>query len=441
MVSVKEKMAYGLGDTASNLIFQTVMLFLAFYYTDIVGLSPTAVGIMFLAVRAIDAITDPLMGAFADKTKTKWGAYRPYLLWLALPFAVSSILAFTVPDFGDTGKLVCGTATYILLMLMYTAINIPYSALGGVITEDVSERVSVQSYRFVFAMIGGLIVSGLTLPMVEFFGQGDQAKGYQYAMITMSLFGMLLFILCFLGTKERARPATNENRGFQKTMKAVWANDQASILCVAAVILLTGLVLRGGMTIYYVREFLGMPDKVTLVITLGTLGGLIGAALAFPLSKKVCKVKAYVSIQIVGFVLCIVNYFVPAEAFIMAIVLHVAWSLVLQMASPILWAMIADTIDYGEWRSGERMTGVTYSTVIFFIKVGVAIGGFLTGTLLGYYGYVANEVTPEAQSGIAFIFTIVPGICFLLVAVVMMKYTLTASKLKQVNDELQATVK
>ena len=179
MVSAKEKIAYGLGDTASNFIFQTVMLFLTFYYTDVVGLSAAAVGSMFLLVRIFDAITDPLMGSLADRTRTRWGSYRPYLLWLALPFALCSVLAFTSPQWlPENGKLIYAFATYALLMLMYTAINIPYSALGGVMSAESSERVSIQSYRFVFAMAGGLLVTSFMLPLVEWLGEGKEALGY-----------------------------------------------------------------------------------------------------------------------------------------------------------------------------------------------------------------------------------------------------------------------
>ncbi|CAM5184536.1 MFS transporter [Alishewanella longhuensis] len=212
MLTKKEKMAYGLGDTASNIIFQTVMLFLTFFYTDIFGISPAVVGTLFLVVRIIDAITDPLMGALADKTQSRFGQYRPYLLYLALPFGLISVLAFTTPDLSPTGKMWYAFTTYTLLMLAYTAINIPYSALGGALTADPSERVSVQSYRFVFGMLGGLLVTACTLPLVAWFGQGDQAKGYQLTIAAMSLLGVVLFVLCFLGTRERvACPAPNIN--------------------------------------------------------------------------------------------------------------------------------------------------------------------------------------------------------------------------------------
>ena len=276
MISVKEKVAYGLGDTASNFVFQTVILFLTFYYTDVVGLNPVTVGSIFLLVRLIDAVTDPLMGSLADKTRTRWGAYRPYLLWMALPFALISVIAFTTPDTDYNGKLIYAIASYVLLMLMYTAINIPYSALGGVITASPLERVSVQSYRFVFAMLGGLIVSLCTLPMVNWYGAGNDARGYQLTMLTMGLVGMVLFLLCFAGTRERVLPAEGQPSPVREQLKAVWHNDQCRILCVVSMVLLTGIVLRNALAIYYVKYVLQRPDAVTLFVSLAMVGGILG---------------------------------------------------------------------------------------------------------------------------------------------------------------------
>lgn len=257
MLSIKEKVAYGLGDTASNIIFQTVMMFLLIFYTDVVGLSPAVVGTMFLIVRIFDAVTDPLMGALADRTKTKWGQFRPYLLWLALPFGILSVLAFTTPDLSDTNKVIYAFVTYTLLMMVYTAINIPYCSLGGVLTANPKERVSVQTYRFIFAMLSGVLVAACTMPLVEYFGNGDSAKGYQMTMIVMSIFGVVLFLLCFAGTKERISIPVNQKISFKDSMKQLWLNDQARLLCLAGVFLLTGQVLRFTLAVYYVKYFLG----------------------------------------------------------------------------------------------------------------------------------------------------------------------------------------
>jgi GPH family glycoside/pentoside/hexuronide:cation symporter len=440
MLSIREKIAYGLGDTASNIIFQTVMMFLLIYYTDVVGISPAVVGTLFLVVRIFDAITDPLMGALADRTNTKWGQFRPYLLWLALPFGAISVLAFTTPELSQSGKLVYAFITYTLLMMVYTAINIPYSALGGVLSANPQERVSIQSYRFVFGMLGGLIVASCTLPLVDWFGQGDTAKGYQLAMLAMSTLGVVLFLSCFWGTKERIKYQPEQHSSFKNDLKSLWQNDQWRILCFAGLFLLTGQVLRATLAVYYVKYFLGKEDLITAFITLGMIGSILGCACSQALAKRVCKIKAYISLQLIAAGLCIVSYFISAEQLYLAFATYFFWNFFLQMATPLLWAKMADTIDYGHWKTGIRVTGMVYSAVVFFIKLGIAIGGALAGWLLAFYGYQA-EVAQSAETlqGILLSFTVYPALGSLLVALVMRSYILSNDKVKQISQELKLT--
>lgn len=439
MITVREKIAYGLGDTASNIIFQTVMMFLLVFYTDVVGISPAIVGTIFLAVRILDAVTDPLMGALCDRTHTRWGQFRPYLLWLTVPFALISILAFTTPDFSDSGKVIFVIVTYALLMIAYTAINIPYSALGGVLTADPKERVSVQTYRFVFGMLGGLLVAALTLPLVEWFGGDDKAKGYQLAMVAMSIFGAILFFLCFMGTKERISPPKAQKTSLKQDFKSLWQNDQWRILCLAGLFLLTGQVLRASLAIYYVRDYLQQPELVTWFLTLGMVASILGCSLSQWVARRVCKIKAYIGLQSLAAVICIVSYFVASEQLILAFVLFFLWSFFLQMATPLLWAKMADTIDYGHWKTGIRLTGMVYSAVVFFIKLGVAFGGALAGWALAYYGYQADTVpSVETQHGILLSFTIYPALGSIFVAWIMRWYTLNNQKVEQINVELKA---
>lgn len=438
MVSIREKMAYGLGDTASNIVFQTVMLFLTFFYTDIFGISPAFVGTMFLAVRCIDAITDPLMGAFADRTQSKYGKFRPYLLWFALPFGVISVLAFTTPDFSETGKMIYAFVTYTLLMMVYTAINIPYCALGAALTADPQERVSVQSYRFVFAFIGGVLVSACTLPLVAYFGQGDNAKGYQLTILAMSILGVIMFLICFYGTKERVIPPKEHTGTYLQNFKVLWLNDQWRVLALATLCLMSGFVLRTTLAIYYIKYYLLMPDSISLIITLGMFGSIIGCIIAQPLAKKFSKIKLYIAIQLLAGALCVASYLVADTNTTLAIALYVLWNMVFNTGTPLLWAKMADTVDYGQWRTGIRTTGMVYSSIVFFIKLGIAVGGATAGWLLAGIGYQADAVQTETtKAGLLLAFSLYPAIGSVLVAVVMRWYVLTNEKIGQISLELK----
>jgi len=439
MVSVREKVAYGLGDTASNIVFQTVMVFQAYFYTKIFGISAFWVGVMFIMVRVFDAVTDPLMGALTDRTQTRFGKFRPYLLWLAIPFGLITVAAFTTPDFSETNKIIYAFATYTLLMVAYTAINIPYCALGGVLTNDPKERVSIQSYRFVFGMLGGLIVTSLTLPLVGYLGDGDDAKGYQLTMAAMSLFGIIMFFLCFAGTKERVAPPATDGRGFLEDFASLWQNDQWRILCLAAVFLLTGMVMRATLAAFYVEYFLGLPNYVTTFLVVGMIGNIIGAASAAPVARRVCKVKAYIGLQFISAILCGLSFFIPATEVILATAVFFVWSLLLQIATPLLWAKMTDVIDYGHLKTGIRVTGSVYSTVIFFIKVGIAIGGAIAAWLLAFYGFdaEATSTSQETREGIRLSFTLLPIIPFLIVAAVMTRYQLKDELVQTIHRKLQ----
>ncbi len=225
-LSVREKIGYGMGDAGCNIIFGAIMLFVNYFYTDIFGLAPALVGVLLLSVRVIDAVTDPIMGAIADRTQSKYGRFRPRLLWIAFPYALFSILMFTTPEWSYSSKVIYAFVTYFLLSLTYTAINIPYCSLGGVITNDPQERVACQSYRFVMVGIATLLLSLTLLPMVDLFGGGDKAKGYQLAMTVLAIIGMCMFLFCFATVRERIRPAVQTHDDMKNDFKDVWKNDQ-----------------------------------------------------------------------------------------------------------------------------------------------------------------------------------------------------------------------
>jgi len=412
------------------------MLFLTFFYTDIFGISPAVVGTLFLVVRVIDAVTDPIMCALTDATYTKYGSYRPYLLWLAIPFAVISVITFTTPEMDDGNKIIYAFVTYTLLMLVYTAINIPYSALGGVLSGNPNERVSIQSYRFVFGMLGGLLVTSCTLPLVKWFGNGNNEMGYQLTMLVMSCLGVVLFLICFRYTKERVSNPPHK-LSLKTQLHVLWQNQPFKILCMAALVLLTSMVLRTTLAIYYVKYVLGKEDLITEFVTLGMIGNILGCACAQPLSKRLDKKAAYVYLQYISAILSCIAFFVPNEHVLLAFLVYFLWCFFTQMATPLLWAKMADTIDYGVWQNGLRLTGLVYASIVFFIKLGLALGGAIAGWLLAYYQYQANvELSEATKNGILTSFTLYPAIGSVLVALIMSKYSLDNRTIKKITADL-----
>jgi len=406
-----EKIGYGLGDTASNIVFQVVINFMLFFYTDVFGITAAAAGTLMLAVRLFDAVTDPIMGGIADRTRTRWGSYRPYLLWVAFPYGILAVLAFTTPDLSDGGKLLYAYVTYALLMTAYTAINIPYSALGGVITTDTQERASVQSWRFMLAMAGGALVAAATLPLVELFGAGDQQKGFQMAMVVLGAIAVACFIACFALTRERENPAANSvDQGLVADFFALLRNDQWVLIALITFVLLVSVAMKGAATPYFVSYYLTGYDMssekaITLFMTGGMLAGIAGALLANLMTRRFCKVAVLRWTSAALIAVYVALAFVPREAFLLAFVLSIASNFVHMIIIPYLFSAVADTVDYGLQRWGQGAMAMSYSGHLLALKIGIAMGGALSGWILGWVGYQPNaEQTPEALSGIVFLY-------------------------------------
>ncbi len=437
-ISVLEKIGYGLGDTASNIVFQTVMMFMAFFYTDVFGISAAAMGTLFLVVRVIDAITDPVMGAITDRTNTRWGKFRPYLLWLCVPYAVIAVLTFTTPDYTADGKLFYAYVTYTLLMVIYTAINIPYCALGGVITGDTEERVSLNSYRFFLATAGGVLVAATMLGMVEWFGNGNEQKGFQMAMGVFSLLAIVMFVISFFLTEERVVQAVEKTTTFWEDMRVLLSNDQWRVIAVLNFVLLIPLVIRGGAAIYYLKWFVGREDLTSWFLTVGMVSAMVGASFASPLTKRISKVQAYMLLHLIIAIFSIALFFISNSQLVLIFVVFGLVNFFGQMTSPILWAMMADTVDYGEYKTDRRITGLVFSGALFTLKLGMAVGGAILGYLLAYYGYQGEAATqtPETITGILIIFSLVPAIGHLLLLAIIPRYKLNKEFYNTIRAEL-----
>lgn len=439
-LKVKEKVGYALGDTAANLIFQTMVMFQLAFYTDTFGITAAAAGTLLVVVRVWDAIFDPIMGIVADKTKTKWGKFRPWILWTAVPFGIMGFLTFVTPDFADTGKLIYAYVTYILLMMVYSANNLPYSALSGVMTGDLAERTSLSSYRFVFAMIAQLIIQGLALPMVSYFGGGDSATGYQYTMAIFSTLAVLLFFITFSTTKERIQPDPAQKASVKEHYRDLAKNTAWKAMFVLTLILFITLAMRGSVIFYYFRYFINVENYESLFSwfnVLGTISTIIGIFFSKPLSMRFGKRNVFIAGLAGTAFFCVPFAFFPPAAIVLIFAAEMLRQFIYGFTIPLLWAMMADVADYSEWKNKRRATGIVFSAIVFALKAGLGFGGAITGYVLSLYGYMPNVAQSEsALNGIVMTMSIFPAITFAICTVCLFFYPITKKLEIQITDEL-----
>ncbi|MBB1201238.1 MFS transporter [Enterobacteriaceae bacterium 89] len=438
-LSVREKVGYSLGDAASHIVFDSSVAILAWYYTDIYGLPPAVMGTMFLLVRILDAITDPIMGAIADATSTRWGRFRPWLLAICIPFAVSCVLVYSIPAFSDSGKVVYAVAAYIFMTLMYTAINIPYCSLGAALTTDPQESLSLQSWRFAITPIGGALGTAFILPLADYLYPGDRAAGVQAAMAIFGVIGCLMFVVCFLTTKERVQPIKEENLNIARDIKILFRNEQWRILSVYNFMMLVAVVIRGGAVVYYVNSVLSKgADIISWFMLGGMFASMFGSVLAKPFGTRFCKVKLSFWINMVNAALGCVCFLLPVQYWAIPLFFHMLIQLVQGGNAAIQWSMITDTNNYGEWKTQRRITGMNVAANIFVIKLGVAVGGAILGWVLAYYGYASGSSVQSAEAigGIVLLFSVIPSVFYVLTAIAIKFYSLNEARMNVVVSDL-----
>ncbi|MGH2270795.1 MFS transporter [Anaerohalosphaeraceae bacterium U12dextr] len=451
-LSVLEKVGFGLGDTASNLFFQTTIYFLLYFYTDVFGLSAAAIGTMFLVTRIWDAVNDPIMGAIADRTSTRWGKFRPYLLWFAVPFGVIGVLMFTTPDLSAGGKLIWAYVTYTLMMMVYTVVNVPYCALMGVISPNSMERTVVSSYRFVLAFIGMFIVQYSLVRMVEFFG-GSKAstKGWQYAMIVLFSLAVILFLITFFSTRERVKPLHEQKNPFQQDMFDLFRNGPWMLIGFATVFQLVYVLIRGGTIVYYFDYYI-QSQQVSLFgkawtftstqlssafMLCGTIV-TIGAAMT---TKWFCKImdksKIYAGFFLLAAITTALVYWVSPQNLVLLFALQIVTSFCMGPVSVLQWAIYTDTADYSEWKTGRRATALIMAASLFALKMGVALGGAILAWILAWYGYQANQPQTELSlRGICLAMSIYAAIPAAIGALLMFFYPLTNQRMMAIEADL-----
>lgn len=438
-LSIREKLAYGLGDTACNLTFQTVNLFLFIYYTDVFGLPAAAVGTMVLVARVLDAVLDPLTGIIADRTQSRWGKFRPFILFGAIPFGLCGYLMFSNPALSQPGKLVFAYVTYILMWIAYTAVNIPYSALMGVMSPSSADRTSLSTYRFVCAFSGGLAINALMLPLRDYFGGGDAATGYKVTMLVFSIVSIAMLLYTFANTRERVVPAADPGASLGQDLKYLFSNGPWLVLFFAAFLTLTNVGVRNAAIIYYFKYNVGDESKFTLFGTIGTITFIAGA-MATPLFLRFTNRRALmIGLTSVNALAMAAFFFVDPHALPVLHALNIVGTFVAGPTPAIVWSMYADTADYGAWKFGRRTTGLVFSAAVFAQKIGLAVGSFMLGWILTFVGFVPNAAqSPRALLGIKIVFSLLPGALALLSGLAIFFYRLDDPTVKQMEAELAA---
>lgn len=459
MIKFKEKLGYGLGDFASSMFWKIFGMYLLFFYTNVFGISPAAAGTMFLLTRIWDSVNDPMMGIIADRTHSRWGKYRPYLLWGAIPFAVIGIFTLYTPDWSEGAKLVYAYFTYTLMMMVYTAVNVPYASLLGVMTSNIKERNSLSSYRMFFAYAGSFVTFMLFQPMVDAFGsffEGGASKSAEIntnplawtaSTAVIGLIVAVLFLLCFKLTRERIVQISEQRSSVKQDLGDLGGNFPWWILLVAGVTALIFNSIRDGVTLFYFVDYVRNDYNIpltgwslgTIYLLLGQFANMIGVVLATPLANRFGKRSTYIIAMLGAALFSGIFYTLDAADILQIFLLQVVISIFAGVIFPLLWSMYADVADYTELKTGRRATGLIFSSSSMSQKMGWALGGAVTGWLLSMYGYQTGAVEQSAQAinGIKMMMSILPAISCLLAVVAMLFYPINESEIRRVSQELE----
>lgn len=444
LLSFREKVGYGLGDMASNFYLGFFGLFLLYYYTDVYGLAPAAVGTMLLVTKIVDAVSDPAMGLIADRTNSKWGKYRPYLLWVAIPYGATGFIVFFGPELSNTGKLIYAYVTYTGVMLAYTAINVPYSALLAVISPSADERTKATQFRFVFASAGTLAVAAFATSLTDWLGGGDELLGFRRTMAVFALLSILMFWVTFATTRERISPERHES-SVRQDFRALLRNASWLVLVGSTVLIMTGVMVRISSAVFYLKYYMSddgealffIFDRFAVFLSFASLGQLTGALVTPFLAARFEKHHLVLILSLAHAFLLAVCHVVPPDEFAMIVAVHALGFMTFGATATLLFAMYTDCAEFGEWKTGKRTSGLIVSASLFSIKFGSALGGAIPGFILAIFGFVANEVqTPTALLGIRLMFNVTPAVLMGLGGLCMIFYGIDRARLRRIEADL-----
>jgi len=436
-VSMKEKIGYSLGDVAANFIFQAMICLQFSFYVDTYGLSPNQAANLFFVVGIAAAFFNPVMGMIADRTRSRWGRFRPWLLWTALPFGIVGSLTFFTPNFSDYGKVIYAWATYLLLRAVYTMNNVPYASITTVMTSDPDERTSISSVREIAATCASFVVSSLALPLVRLFGGGSDARGYQITMGILSCLGGALSVAAFLSTRERIQPTDSQQTSVASDIADLFRNRAWCAMFVATFFYFIAISLRGSVMLTYFRYYILDENLFSVYNGVGLGSLIVGIALSTKISIKLGKRRLYTASMIAVGGLSAALYLVPSGSPQSLIAIEFIRQICCGLSVPLLWSIMGDVADYGEWKTGRRAGGAVTSGIVFALWVGLAVGGATAGWVLGYFGFVANTANNgSAIEGIKLTGGIFPALAFFSAAAALSFYPIGKSLAKQITEEL-----
>lgn len=477
-ISITEKIGYSLGDFSANLIFQTLMTFLAYFYTDVYKISGDIASLIIFIGGMVGAFFTPVMGIIADRTNTRWGKFRPWILWTAVPFGAIAIFAFSTPDFSPAGKIAYAMTTYILLVLVYSANNLPYASLSGVLTGDMKERNSISSYRFIAVTIAQFIVQVILLPLVLILGKGDKAVGFETVMGIFAAVGVIFFIITFLTTKERILPPAEQKTSVKQDLTDLFKNKPWLIMLTVTVFIFITLSLKGGIYIYYFENYLdtvalsafltnigfnGFIDGLNSLLTSIGLHGfhwpedpassgfslfnasgiilmLIAIAVSKPLADRFGKRDLFIVALSIATLAQASFFFVGSTSVGVIFIIQIIHGFSYGLTTPLLWAMVADVADYSEWKNNRRATAIVFSAMLFGLKTGLAVGGSLVAGILSAYNYDPHltEQSDQAVNGILMTMSVYPALTFTVAIVALFFYEINKEKEVMLERELGA---
>ncbi len=438
-LSWREKISYGVADLGFNFYWANIATFLTFFYTDIFGITAAAAGTMLATIKLVNAFTDPLIGAAADRTRTRFGKFRPYLIWMALPLAAAGVLTYTTPNLEGNGKLIWAYGTYLFMMVCYTGINIPYNALSGVMSDDPQERSTINGLRFIFAFTGSTLVTAYTPDLVKWLAPGNPRLGWQLTMVFWGLAASAIFLVTFFNTRERITPPPTQQTNLGQDIGDLGRNGPWLALFFLAPIIMMTITLRSSTALYYFKYYVGNEDWIKRFVPAYMIAAAAGASLTPVLTRFFDKRRLMITLMGITTVLCVAFYFVPKDRIAWMFALQILTGLALGPKSPLAFSMYADTADYNEWRTGRRATGLTFAGATFSQKLGTALAAVLLGWVLTAVGYVANQPqTAKAEHGIVLLMSLIPAVFALAAVLIMVFYRLDNRKLTQIRSDLAA---